>query len=146
MTMHSGACHCGGVTVEFETAVAPADTQLRACGCSFCRMHQGLAVSDPAGQVTFREAREDIVNRYCFALGTADFLVCRSCGAYVGAVLAEEGKTVGILNVRLLNEFESFTSDPVPMDYGAEQTGSRIERRLEKWMPAQLVRFTANTI
>ncbi len=34
---HSGRCHCGALSVTFETARDPAETPLRSCVCSFCR-------------------------------------------------------------------------------------------------------------
>ncbi len=143
MTSYSGSCHCGGIGVELDTAVAPEDTQLRACQCSFCRMHQGLAVSDPAGHLKFREREPGRLQLYRFALGTADFILCSNCGAYAGAVLEDGGERVGILNIRLLDRFSDFTAVPTPMDYGRENQGRRVSRRLEKWMPASVERASA---
>ena len=138
MTIHQGSCHCGGIAVELSTDIAPADTRLRECQCSFCRMHQALAISDPAGQVIVRERTSGHLHRYRFGLATADFIVCANCGAYAGAVLEAEGHSVGIVNARLLNGRKAFTSTPVPMDYSAEGEGGRIARRLEKWMPMRV--------
>ncbi len=110
-----GRCHCGNIEVEFETA-QPADSlQLRECGCTFCRRHGSTALTDPAGrlEVRLRDPRE--VSRYRFALRTADFLVCRTCGVFVAAVCTVDGATVG---------------------YDAETTAERIARRRRAWTPA----------
>ncbi len=138
MTTYSGACHCGGISVKLTTDVAPRDTLLRECQCSFCRMHQALAVSDPAGRAVLQEREPGRLHRYKFALGTADFILCSNCGAYAGAVLEADGKSVGILNVRLFDKSAEFTATPVPMDYSGEAEGGRVARRLEKWMPTTI--------
>ncbi len=51
--MHSlpGRCHCGNISLVYETAVAPAETEIRACACGFCRRHGALGVSDPQGRL-----------------------------------------------------------------------------------------------
>ena len=85
-----GACHCGQVQVAFETAMSVADLPLRACGCSFCRRHGTKAVADPSGRLTI-SAPPNGLNRYRFGLRTADYLICRTCGAYVAAVIAGNG-------------------------------------------------------
>lgn len=139
MTTHSGSCHCGGIEVEYTSSAAPAETMLRECQCSFCRMHQALAVSDPGGGAVLREAKPGHLHRYRFALGTADFVLCTNCGAYAGAVLEAEGKSVGIVNARLLNDLAEFSAEPTPMNYDGEAEGGRVARRLEKWMPMSVV-------
>ena len=135
MTTYSGRCHCGGIAIEYTSSVAPAETVLRECQCSFCRMHQALAVSDPNGLAVLREAKPGHLHRYRFALGTADFVLCTNCGAYAGAVLESKGSSVGIVNIRLLKDHVEFTADPKPMNYDGEAEEGRVARRLEKWMP-----------
>ncbi|MCP5083920.1 MAG: hypothetical protein GY948_19710 [Alphaproteobacteria bacterium] len=140
MTSFKGRCHCGGVAVEYVSDIAPDQTYLRACQCAFCRMHQSLAVSDPEGSLTFTEARAGGIELYRFGLKTSDFIVCKTCGAYAGALMKHQGKTVGIANIHLFEAKEAFTGGPAPMDYSAEDQEARIARRAEKWMPATLQR------
>ena len=140
MTRYKGQCHCGSVAVEYVSDIAPAETYLRACQCAFCRMHQSLAVSDPDGNLTFTETRPGGVELYRFGLKTSDFLVCKTCGAYAGALMEHQGKTVGIANIHLFEAKAEFTGGPAPMDYSAEDLDARIARRAEKWMPATLQR------
>ena len=100
----------GGISVEMTSDVDPEETPLRACQCSFCRMHQALAVSDPAGSAVVQEREPGRLHRYRFALGTANFILCSNCGAYAGAVLEAEGKSVGILNARLFDKSVEFSA------------------------------------
>jgi hypothetical protein len=85
---HRGSCHCGALRLSYRSAVPPADTELRACQCSFCRRHGSRALSDPAGRVEI-EAEAGALNRYRFGLGTADYFLCARCGVYVAAVMPE---------------------------------------------------------
>ncbi len=136
MTLHKGTCHCGGVGVAYETAVPPADTPVRACQCSFCRMHGALAVSDPKGSLEFTENRAGALRCYRFALGTADFILCGICGAYLGAILNDEaGGGYGIVNIRVLDEPDAFIRAPEPSVYDAENESERIARRCQNWTP-----------
>lgn len=144
MMTHKGSCHCGAIAVELETKVAAAEMELRTCQCEFCRMHQALAVSDPEGSLTITEVLPNALNLYRFALATSDFLICKQCGAYAGAIMESAGRKVGILNIQLLNDEAKFTSKSVAMDYGAENYEGRIRRRLVKWMPVKLLQHEAD--
>ena len=62
----TGSCHCGNVSVVFETDLAPADMVPRACQCSFCRLHSTAALSDPDGRLTFTATDPEALNRYSF--------------------------------------------------------------------------------
>ncbi len=136
MTFHKGTCHCGGVAVAYESAVPPSETQVRACQCSFCRKHGALAISDPGGTIEFTESRPGAMRRYRFALGTADYILCGTCGAYLGAVMSEEsGGAYGIVNIRVLDEPDMFTQSPQPAVYDAETEAQRIARRRQRWTP-----------
>jgi len=140
MTTFKGQCHCGNIAVEYVSDIAPDQTYLRACQCAFCRMHQSLAVSDPEGSLTFTETQPGGIELYRFGLKTSDFLVCKTCGAYAGALMEHQGKTVGIAIIHLFDAKEAFTGGPADMDYSAENEEARIARRAEKWMPAKLER------
>jgi hypothetical protein len=133
-----GACHCGALKASFETAKAPGEIQVRACQCSFCRRRGGLTVSDPEGLLRFHAAGGKL-HRYRFGTGTADFLICRGCGTYVGVVQEIEGALYGVLNVAG-TDIRILAARPAePMDYDAETAVSRASRRHGKWSPAELV-------
>jgi hypothetical protein len=130
-----GACHCGLVTVEFETE-RPEDLPVRACQCSFCRRHGARTVADPEGRLTIR-AEPGSLNRYGFGLRTADFLLCACCGTYVAAVVTANGASRATLNAAgtLLAGFETRPAEPV--SYDGETAEARIARRLGAWTPTE---------
>jgi hypothetical protein len=133
-----GACHCGALLVELETSVDPTALPLRACQCSFCRRHGGITTSDPAGRLVVMVRAPESLQRYRFALGITDFLLCRACGVYVAATMASDGRALGVLNVNVLDEREAFARKAEPMNYGAETVGSRSDRRAKIWMPVEI--------
>jgi hypothetical protein len=136
-TLHGG-CHCGGIKIVFETALDPSALPLRACQCSFCRRHGGITTSDPAGRLVIQVEKSEQLQRYRFALGITDFVICRTCGVYVAAVMKSDGDMLGVLNVNVLDEREPFARPPSPMEYGAETVEDREARRATAWMPVDV--------
>ena len=102
MMTFEGACHCGAIGFAYRTQVRPGEWNLRACQCSFCRTHATLTTSDPGGSLEFFERDAGAMNRYRFGQRTADFLLCRHCGVYVGAVIDSVCGRFGIVNVNAL--------------------------------------------
>ena len=133
----TGRCHCGRIKVRFETGYAPEGLNLRACGCNFCRKHSALTASDGGGSLLF-EADADALNLYRFSSHSADFLICRHCGAYVGAVMEIAGEAYGVVNVNVMDDRSPFERAAAMMDYSHESAESRVERRKKFWSPAQL--------
>ena len=135
--MHSlpGRCHCGNVTLVYETAVAPAETEVRSCACGFCRRHGALTVSDPEGRLRLAVADPQRLIRYRFALGTADFLICADCGVYAAAVLTGEDAAWAVLNLNLLDARADFTRAPRVSVYDREDEAARVRRRKASWTP-----------
>ncbi|MGH6915614.1 MAG: GFA family protein [Geminicoccales bacterium] len=134
-----GGCHCGNLELTFETGRHPDELTVRACGCSFCRRHGVRSVSDPQGRIEFVVHDPSQLNRYRFGLGTAEFLVCRICGVYVGAIMAEAGSTYAIVNINALQIPEAFAKSAVPVDYDRESAAERRARRRSVWTPAAVV-------
>jgi hypothetical protein len=136
-TIHtlSGECHCGNLSFSLSTRIAPKDIRARACDCRFCRMHAARNWSDPDGSAVIRVGDERQLHKYRFALGTADFYICRICGAYLGAVLADDEGTWSTVNLRL-NEL---SVDENSASYGAEDSPGRIARRKRVWTPTVIV-------
>jgi hypothetical protein len=133
-----GGCHCDNIKVVFETAHDPSALPLRACQCSFCRRHGGITTSDPAGRLVVEVRQPEQLHRYRFALGITDFLICRTCGVYVAAVMKMDGRGLGVLNVNVLDERAPFARPPIPMEYGTEAVGDREARRAKVWMPVEV--------
>lgn len=130
-----GACHCGNLSYELDTKTAPAEIVARACDCAFCRIHAARNWSDPEGTVTIRVADESLLQKYRFGLRTADFYICRRCGAYLGAVLSDDEGTWSTVNLRLSRV--QFVEKPA--SYGGENTDDRITRRKQVWTPSQII-------
>jgi len=76
-----GSCHCGNIRFVFITAKTDAQLPKRECQCSFCRRHGRISTSDPDGEIRVSIADAGQVNKYRFGQRTADFYVCRTCGA-----------------------------------------------------------------
>jgi hypothetical protein len=127
-------CHCGALTARYRTAVAPDAWVVRACQCSFCRSHGVLTTSDPEGSLHFRSRDVALVQRYRFGGRTADFMICRECGVYVGVEMASDKGRFGVLNVLALRPLLTLSAAE-PMDYGAESPQSRRLRRESRWTP-----------
>jgi hypothetical protein len=137
---HPGGCHCGNVQVRLRLSKPPSDNPLRACSCSFCRAHQTRTVADPAGlfEVTAKDWR--LVEPYRFGSRTADYLICRRCGVYVGAICETAGGLRAVVNVNCLADRALFTQVPSTPDYDGETSEARLARRAVNWMPALVER------
>jgi hypothetical protein len=83
----------------------------------------------------FVEHVPSALHRYQFGLRTADFLLCRSCGAYIGAMMRSELGGFGIVNVRVLRSVVGQLPEAMPMDYEAEELTERLARRESRWTP-----------
>ena len=75
------------------------------------------------------------LQRYRFGLRTADFLLCRRCGVYLGAQIETAHGTFGIINTLALMPLPAELPVAVVADYGAERTPDRIARREQRWTP-----------
>ena len=98
-------------------------------------MHGAVNWSDPRGSTVIRVADEEALQKYRFALRTADFYVCRICGGYPAAVLADEEGTWSTVNLRLAG----LEVPSGPASYGSEETGARVERRKRVWTPTTVI-------
>lgn len=128
-------CHCGLLTAQYSTQKPPVEWSIRACQCSFCRAHGALASSDPQGRLQFSCSRPELLQRYRFGTGTAEFLLCRECGVYLGAQMSRDGGRFGILNILTLNPIPPDLCGPEAMNYGGETAESRGVRRAARWTP-----------
>jgi hypothetical protein len=132
---HDGACHCRAIGFVYRTSLAPEVWPIRACQCTFCRIHAALSTSDPRGSLRFNEHVPGALNRYHFGRKTADFLVCRHCGGYVGAMMGSGSQAYGIINVRVLHSLLDRLPDAQPMVYEDEGLAMRLARRESRWTP-----------
>ena len=133
-----GGCHCGALGFSFHTASPVAEWHVRACQCRFCRAHGVLSTSDPNGRLAFQVGTGESLERYRFGLKTADFLLCRSCGVYIGAQIRAPRGAFGIINVLALRPIPDLPG-PVAADYDSESLVERIARRERRWTPLEMV-------
>ena len=130
----AGRCHCGAIAFVYRTAAAPRDWSVRACQCSFCRAHGVVSTSDPAGSLEL-SANAGSLQRYRFGHRSADFLICRTCGIYVAAVMEADGRYYAVINVRTLDSAPWELPTPVALSFDGEQAAQRKARRLQRWTP-----------
>jgi hypothetical protein len=136
---YKGSCHCGAIGFLYRTDVAPEHWSIRACQCRFCRAHDALSASDPSGFVEFTVADPELLSRYRFGLRTADFLLCRECGVYIGALIETDNGRFGIINIHALLQSPESLAPTEPMRYDSEDVGGRISRREKRWTPAEVL-------
>jgi hypothetical protein len=130
-----GGCHCGALGFSFHTALPVTQWSVRACQCRFCRAHGALTASDPSGRLAFHVKQGEALERYRFGLMTADFLLCRRCGVYVGAQIETGRGAFGIINTRTLLPLPEGLPLAAKADYGSESTSDRVARREQRWTP-----------
>jgi hypothetical protein len=136
MTVLHGSCHCGSVEVAFETAIPVDELTIRACACSFCRRHNVKAIADANGHLTIAAA-PDALHRYRFGLHTADYLICKTCGVYVAAVIGTGAEARSTLNV-VGNCIAGLADRPAQaVDYDMEDGAARRARRITTWTPTE---------
>jgi len=131
----AGSCHCGNLTFELSTQTSVNNIQARTCDCSFCRLHAARNWSDPRGQAIIRIGNERQLQKYLFGLRTADFYICRVCGAYLGAVLSDIDGMWSTVNLRLTDLCVSEGT----ASFGHENGSERVARRKRVWTPTKII-------
>ena len=138
--IHRGGCHCGNLRTSLRLTQPPHEVRLRACGCSFCRAHNTRTTSDPDGAVEIWADDWSLVQLYRFGTGTAEFLICRRCGVYIGAIGDTAVATRAVINTTCLDDRALFTRESAPTDHDGETAEDRLTRRAVNWTPATINR------
>lgn len=128
-------CHCGALSARYRTAIPPSEWSVRACQCSFCRTHGSLSTSDPVGSLSFAVRPDERLQRYRFGGRTADFLICRECGVFIGARTGSAHGDLGVLNLVTLRPQPATLPPPTQIEFGNESPGERARRRAAVWTP-----------
>ena len=131
MHTHPGSCHCGKLTLAYESEEPAGRLATRRCGCSFCRRHGGRYTSDPAGRVTLTVEDEESLVRYRFGHKTADFLMCAACGVFMAAYMELDGKGYAVVNVNTFDDAGAFPLADQTFDYDAESEADRFRAILD---------------
>ena len=80
-----------------------------------------------------------LLERYRFGLKTADFLLCRRCGVYVGAQMETAHGAFGIINTLTMTPVPAGLPVAAAADYSSESSSGRVERREKRWTPLEKV-------
>ena len=135
MRQIEGACHCGNIRFTFELPAPQGAIPVRACGCTFCRKHDGVYTSHPDGKLTARIADAALVERYRFGTETADFHICRNCGVVPFVTSTIDGSELAVVNVNSFEGIDPADLDSSPSDFDGEDVDSRLARRRRNWIP-----------
>lgn len=133
-TIH-GRCHCGNI--EYELLWPHSDKMLavRACSCTFCTKHGGVYTSHPDARLKARIADETLLNKYAFGTQTAEFFVCRRCGAVPFVTSSIDGGRFAVVNVNTFENVDASELDSSTTDFDGESVEERLARRKQKWIP-----------
>jgi hypothetical protein len=138
MTKHArqlrGSCYCGNIRFVFATDKTDAELPKRECQCGFCTRHGRISTSDPDGELRIAISSPDDVNKFRFGHGTADFHVCRNCGMIPVVTSEVDGDTIGIVDVRMIEDFAWSRSELTQHDMEGEAVGERLSRRKGRWI------------
>jgi hypothetical protein len=132
--IYKGSCHCGAISFRLRTSQPANQWVVRACQCSFCRSHGARTTSDPSGSVTFQIADASKLQRYRFASRSADFLICRDCGVYLGAVFTSTHRQFATLNINTIRAPLEVPA-AVAISYEGESLEQKQARREQRWTP-----------
>ena len=133
--LHSGGCHCGNISVQLDLSRTPNQMPLRSCSCSFCRAHGTRTLSDRDGKAEIAVQDWSLTEKYRFGSRTADYVLCRRCGVYVGAVCETKSGLRAVINTNCLEDRGAFSQAPAAPDYDGESADVRLTRRAMNWMP-----------
>jgi hypothetical protein len=134
-----GGCHCGSIRVEFTTVRDLADTNPRACDCSFCQKHGAAYISDPSGVLRVVTAKPNALHSYRQGSEVARFQMCGQCGVLVAVTFEHKGSTYGAVNVGCLDE-PGLLGACVPASPQLLSPQEKVSRWLQVWVPdVQLV-------
>jgi hypothetical protein len=134
-----GSCHCGALGFSFQTALPVAKWTVRACQCRFCCAHGALTTSDPGGRLMFHVSRVGLLEHYQFSLKTADFLLCKRCGVYVGAQIETAHGAFGIINTLTMMPIPEGLPAAALAEYSSESSNERVDRREKRLTPLEKV-------
>lgn len=132
--MITGGCHCSNIRFRLESAKTPSEFAPRVCDCTFCTKHGARYISDPEGSLRIEIEDSALVERYAFGHRTAEFMVCRRCGAVPAIVSEIDGTTHGVVNINTADNPEAFTTPATVVGYDGEEVDRRLARRQRNWI------------
>ena len=115
MTVHEGACHCGGVRFQVDFDIA----ELTTCDCSICVKRNAVMAKVPEDALTVT-AGEEALTLYEWNTRRAKHYFCSRCGIYVFHRKRAAPDHFGV-NIFCLEGFD-IASVPVRATDGANMT------------------------
>lgn len=140
MLLH-GQCHCGNIAYTLDWSPDPAEIPARACDCTFCTRHGAVWTSNPDGELRVTVRQAELLNRYNFGTGTADFHVCRECGGVPLVTCTVDDHIYAVVNVNTLDDVDPALLQHRPASFSEESVASKLARRQANWIAR--VSFTA---
>lgn len=129
-----GSCHCGNIRFELDWQPELTEIPARACTCSFCRKHGGVWTACHDGSLVARTREPDQVSRYAFETKTADFHVCKRCGAVPVVTSEIDGHVYAVVNVNAFDNVEPSMLRFAPVSFEGEEEANRLARRAKNWI------------
>jgi len=129
-----GSCHCRNISFALAWEPDPAEIQVRACDCTFCRKHAGVWTSNPAGSLQVRVEDPAAVRRYEFGTGTAEFHICSRCGVVPVVTSKIDGRLYAVVSVNAFENVEPSLLRRAPVSFEGEAEATRLARRQRNWI------------
>jgi hypothetical protein len=76
----------------------------------------------------------DLLSKYRFGTGTADFYVCARCGAVPIATSAIDARTYAVVNANTLDTPLRALTAGTTTSFEGETAGARLDRRKSSWI------------
>ena len=113
--IHSGSCHCGGVTFAIEAEI----TELTTCGCSLCTKKNALMTKVHEASLSIKSGHEKL-SKYMWNERVAEHFFCSDCGIYTFHRKRAAPAYFGV-NVFCLDDFD-YRAVPVRATEGVGMT------------------------
>lgn len=141
--MHTidGRCHCGNIAFKLHWPEDNDRIAVRACSCTFCTKHGGVYTSHPQARLEACVRDAGALNRYTFGTATAEFHVCRVCGAMPFVTSVIDGTTYAVVNANTFENVDRATFDNSTADFNGEDLQQRLARRKRNWIASVDLNF-----
>jgi hypothetical protein len=116
---------CGSLVVRVLCARQKEQAQARSC-VSAGNCEKAQDETKVAAVTAAIRRRRSLVQPYRFGTGTGEFLICKRCGVYIGAIDEAASGTRSVININCLEDRAAFTQQPIPVNRDGEAAGDRL--------------------
>ncbi len=128
----SGRCKCGNIELRGSIRDDSLEITPRVCGCNFCRQNKAVYLSDTQGSVEFRFKDKEKVKIHKQGSGLANFIICKSCGSFIGVTYDSGDEIFATLNLNLLNDLPPLQAPEASIP-GNEAVDDKVKRWQHMW-------------